>query len=464
MGMGSLRTLARGWRPGLPKLPQLPRYPRNVYLVLLFTLGKGFQIYIGQVTINLYAYSLGYSKDFIGLLSAMPALGALLAAIPIGLLADRVGRKPLLLVSGVLNPLALAAVGLSTGSTPMLVASLLNGILSSAYWVTILPILTESTTDDQQVGVLAINSFLLLGVGALGSLVGGFVPEIVAMVIHQPALDPVPLRFGVLVAATIAFLPVLPLFTLDPMPGPERKKAAPPAPAENGAQPAQPKAATARVDPVGRKALVKLFAKLLLPDLLATTGEGTVIGLLQLYFVLRFHLQPGSLGALFTLAGLIGGATALNAPRIVRRWGKLKTATTMQYLSAPAMLLTGLAPVLPLAAAGEFSRIVLRGLFDPTYAAFTMEQVSSRYRATLSGCYSVTWSLGFSIGPTLAGWLYQNLGSLPTFIVGAICLTSAATLLRFFFGKATQPTAPSPEADAEAIEGATTSGAAAPAH
>ena len=211
--MGSLQSLARGWRPKMPKLPQ---YSRNVYLVLLFTLGKGFQIYIGQVTINLYAYSLGYPKDFIGLLTAMPALGSLLAALPIGLLADRIGRKPLLLVSGVLNPLALAAVGLSTGSTTMLVASLLNGVLSSAYWVTILPILTESTTEDQQVGVLAINSFLLLGVGALGSLVGGFVPEIVGMVTHQAALDPVPLRFGVVAAATIAFLPVLPLFTLDP--------------------------------------------------------------------------------------------------------------------------------------------------------------------------------------------------------------------------------------------------------
>ena len=182
--MGSLQSLARGWRPKMPKLPQ---YSRNVYLVLLFTLGKGFQIYIGQVTINLYAYSLGYPKDFIGLLTAMPALGSLLAALPIGLLADRIGRKPLLLVSGVLNPLALAAVGLSTGSTTMLVASLLNGVLSSAYWVTILPILTESTTEDQQVGVLAINSFLLLGVGALGSLVGGFVPEIVGMVTARRA-------------------------------------------------------------------------------------------------------------------------------------------------------------------------------------------------------------------------------------------------------------------------------------
>ena len=150
-------------------------------------------------------------------------------------------------------------------------------------------------------------------------------------------------------------------------------------------------------------------------------------------------MQPGSLGALFTLAGLIGGATALNAPRIVRRWGKLKTATTMQYLSAPAMLLTGFAPVLPLAAAGEFSRIVLRGLFDPTYASFTMDQVSSRYRATLSGFYSVTWSVGFAIGPTLAGWLFQNLGTTPVFIVGAVFLVSAATLLRLFFGGSSRP-------------------------
>lgn len=214
-----------------------------------------------------------------------------------------------------------------------------------------------------------------------------------------------------------------------------------------------------------RKALFVLFAKLLLPDILATTGEGTVVGLLQLYFVIKFNMQPGSLGALFTLAGLIGGATALNAPRIVRRWGKLRTATTMQYLSAPAMLVTGLAPVLPLAAAGEFSRIVLRGLFDPTYAAFTMEQVSSRYRATLSGLYSVTWSLGFAIGPTLAGWIFQRFGTLPVFIVGAICLASAATLLRLFFGKSARPARPMGETEELlAIDDATASSASAPMH
>jgi MFS family permease len=461
--MGSVRAWVSGRRPTLPD------YSRNVYLILLYTLGKGFQIFIGQVTTNLYVYSLGYPKDFIGLVAAMPAIGALVAAVPIGLMADRIGRKPLLLISGVLNPMALAAIGLSTSPSSLLIFSFLNGVCSSAYWVTILPILTESTREDQQVGVFAINSFLLLGVGAIGSLIGGLIPELVSIIINQPALSPIPLRFGMLAAAAVTFLPVLPLFTLDELPSSRTRTeaAAIPAPmpetTDPHAEPApQPAPAPQRME---RKALVILFMKLLLPDILATTGEGTVVGLLQLYFVLKFHMQPGSLGALFTLAGLIGGATALNAPRIVRRWGKLRTATTMQYLSAPAMLLTGIAPVLPLAAAGEFSRIVLRGLFDPTYAAFTMEQVSSRYRATLSGFYSVTWSLGFAIGPTLAGWIFQQFGTLPVFIVGAICLTSAATLLRLFFGTGSRPTATNgATGDTVAIENAPASSAPAPAH
>jgi len=55
--------------------------PLNVYLLLFFTLGKGFQLSISTLTVNYYAHSLGYRPDFIGLLSAMPALGSLVSAI-----------------------------------------------------------------------------------------------------------------------------------------------------------------------------------------------------------------------------------------------------------------------------------------------------------------------------------------------------------------------------------------------
>ena len=174
------------------------RYQRNVYLLLLFTLGKGFQLSIASISIALYLASLHYSYKDIGLILAMPAIGSLAAGAPMGFLADRIGRKPLLLISGFLNPLAIAAIALSTSEPFLIAASLTNGFLASAYWVTNLPMLTESTTEDQRVGVFALNSFLLLGVGALGALIGGFVPEIVAGYLHVHANTPVPLRFGVI--------------------------------------------------------------------------------------------------------------------------------------------------------------------------------------------------------------------------------------------------------------------------
>src|SRR5438445_13883176 len=90
------------------------RLPRNIYLLFLFTTGKGFQLSLSALTLNYYVHSLGYQPDFIGVFSAMPAIGALISAVPVGLLADRLGRKPVLLLSALLTPLFLAACALVT--------------------------------------------------------------------------------------------------------------------------------------------------------------------------------------------------------------------------------------------------------------------------------------------------------------------------------------------------------------
>ncbi|HEY6408481.1 MAG TPA: MFS transporter, partial [Ktedonobacteraceae bacterium] len=85
--------------------PWLLKLPANVYLLLFFTMGKGFQITIATLSINYYVHSLGYRPDFIGLLSAMPAIGSLLSSVPSGMLADRIGRKPVLVATAILTPL-----------------------------------------------------------------------------------------------------------------------------------------------------------------------------------------------------------------------------------------------------------------------------------------------------------------------------------------------------------------------
>jgi MFS family permease len=382
------------------------KLPTNVYLLLFFTMGKGFQITIATLSINYYAHSLGFRPDFIGLLSAMPAIGSLLSSVPSGMLADRIGRKPVLVGTAILTPLFLALVGVTTSAPLLLLFSFLQGVVSSAYWVTNLPLLTESTTERQRVGVLALNSFILLGIGSLGNLLGGAVPEFVAGVMHVSASSTEPLRWGVLSAALLTLLFGLPLWFLkepkrdvakaqrEPVAGPESDTHQQPEPILQSA----PK----------EKLPVGLFVKLLLPDLLFTMGEGAVVALIQLYFILRFQLSPGLLGIIFTVSGLAGGVFSLTAPLFVNRWSKLRIVTSVMYLSAPLMLLIGYAPTLQLAIAGEYARSFMRTLIEPVYAAFVMERVTDRHRATLSGFYGVTWSIGFSIGPTIAGWLQTN--------------------------------------------------------
>src|SRR3989440_13090943 len=251
--------------------------PRNVNLLLIFTTGKGFQLSISALTLNYYVHSLGYHPDFIGIFNAMPAIGALVSAVPVGMLADRIGRKPVLLLTAILTPLFLALCGLVTTPFWLLFCAFMQGVVSSAYWVTNLPLLTESTAEKQRVGVFALNSFLLLGVGALGNLLGGAIPEFIAGTLHVSAASTLPLRWGVFSAALFTFVFGLPLWFLQ-----EPKRA------KNVEQATTVVKIEATAEPVSKERRPAwLFLQLLLPDLVFTMGEGAVVALIQIYFVLR---------------------------------------------------------------------------------------------------------------------------------------------------------------------------------
>jgi len=236
--------------------------PRNVYLLLLFTTGKGFQLSLSALTLNYYVHSLGYHPDFIGVFSAMPAIGALVGAVPTGMVADRIGRKPMLLLTAVLTPLFLALCGLVTSAPLLLICAFIQGFVSTAYWVTNLPLLIESTTQRQRVGVLALNSFLLLGIGALGNLLGGAIPEFIAGILHVSAASTLPLRWGVFTASLFTFVFGLPLWFLQ-----EPKRA------KRGEQSPTAGTAEATAVPLSKERWpVLLFLNLLIPDLVFSLG------------------------------------------------------------------------------------------------------------------------------------------------------------------------------------------------
>ena len=242
-------------------------------------------------------------------------------------------------------------IGLSTTPQWLLFSALLNGICANAYWVANLPILTESSKPDQRVLVLAGEQLPAAGRRRARQSDRRSRARTGRASVGCPGGFDRAVALGVLVASLVTFIPAIPLFWLrEP-----RRRQQPDAlenPATSTIVEADPD--DEPVDPVGRRALVTLFTKLLIPDALYTTGEAAAIALLALYFVQRFSITPGPSASIHRRRTDRRGDVIL-APRMVRRWGKLRTATTSQLLTVPIVLVMGFSPVFALAYARRAS-------------------------------------------------------------------------------------------------------------
>ncbi len=366
--------------------------------LLGYSLVKGLQLTLHNLIFPLYAYSLGYDLGTIGRLNATGALMVFVASVPIGMLADRVGRARLLAISGLLSPISLAGLALARSLPSLVIWLLIQNAIAVVYWSATSPLLIGSVPTARRVRVFSINSFFLWGVGALGSAIGGFVTAGAARTLGIASSDTAALRAALFFNAVIALVGGLPLWRIRNVEA-----------ASDGGTGRTP----------FRLADLRLFGRLLLPDALQAFGAGAIIGFLPLFFALRYGLEPGALGWIFTLTGVLGGVAALSAPLVTRRLGDIKAIGGMMGGIAACMALTVAAPFLLGAVLFEAARAALRGTIDPIYTPFVMSRVAPERRGTLAGLYNVTYATGFSLGPLASGWLQVHYGFGPAFGMGA---------------------------------------------
>jgi MFS family permease len=391
----------------------LRTFQRNVWLFLTVTAFRGMVIAALNTVLNLYLYSLGFDARFIGVINGANALAVLLVSVPLGYLADRFGRRPVLLLGGLMYPLSILGLGLSSTTLSILVFNFIFGATASAYWVAGIPLLVASTEEHERVQVFSINSFLLWGLGPVGAFASGQSVEVAAHLLHVSASSTGALRAGMLFMAFLAFLGALPYpFLREPKKRQVRAEEAPPP-----------------------RRLAGLFAQLLIPDMLLAFGFGSILTFIQLYFHLRFHLDPGPIGLIVAGGGAVAGVGTLLVPLIARRWGNLRTVVRLQWTAAPIMVVVAFAMQLFVAIPTYWSVLALRGMIDPVYTAFVQERVPERYRARLTGLYSVTYSIGYSLGPAASGQIQKTGGFTPAFIMGTAFYFTGATLLYVFFGR-----------------------------
>lgn len=147
---------------------------RNIMVICLLAFLADMVGGIISPTRTLFAIDIGASITFIGLMAALSSVTSLIAAIPLGVISDRGGRKTLILAGFVLRICATAIYGLASHPYHLLASVILQSVGGLASYMNFRAYIADST-EPHLIGRAVSFYTTSMGIGVtIGPLVGGF--------------------------------------------------------------------------------------------------------------------------------------------------------------------------------------------------------------------------------------------------------------------------------------------------
>jgi MFS family permease len=385
----------------------------NARLYLMNVVITGAVMGIFRLVFNFYALSLGFDEALLGNLITASSFVALLAALPMGYLADTIGRKASLIISGALLSVSILAMALWQSETSLYAMNVVSGLAQSLAGVTMSPFLMENSDEKERTYLFSFGQGLTMTMASVGNWIGGYLPTWIGQAQNVSATSSAAYGNSVLIAGIGASLAILPLLFIK-SPRIARSQRAVFAPLQYAAH-----------NPV-------LLTKLILPMLLTSIGAGLIMPFMNVFFRV-VHNQPDPvIGALFAWGSLAMGIGLLAAPPLAERTGKIQLVVITQALSIPFLILLGFSPIFWVGAATYYIRLALMNMSSPVYQTFVMEHVEPSARATVASLTSMAWNFGWAFSPTISGWLQVRYGFGPAFI-GTIVLYTISVIMYWAF-------------------------------
>lgn len=399
----------------------------NARFYLLNVILTGVVMGIFRLIFNFYALSLGFDESVLGNLITTSSFVALIAALPMGYLADLIGRKGSLILSSILLALAILAMALWQSETSLYAMNVVSGLAQSLAGVTMSPFLMENSDEKERTYLFSFGQGLQMTMASVGNWIGGYLPTWMGQAQNVSATSSAAYGNSILIAGIGAAIAVLPLVFIT-SPKVTKSQRAVFAPFKYAAQ-----------NP-------GLLTKLVLPTLITSIGAGLIMPFMNVFFRV-VHDQPDPvIGTLFAWGSLAMGVGLLIAPPLADRTGKIQLVVITQALSIPFLILLGFAPIFWISAAAYYIRLALMNMSTPVYQTFVMEHVEPSARATAASLTSMAWNFGWAFSPTISGWLQVNYGFGPAFI-GTITLYTISVFMYWtFFWRGKVTPVPTPAA------------------
>lgn len=381
------------------------------YLISIMIYGAGFGIH--RILFNFYLRSLGYDETFMGLLSTVSSMTVLISALPMGYMADRLGRKFSLVVAALVTGASILLMVIFPSTAILIVTNILMGFGSSLGAVVSGPFMMENSGEEERTYLFSIGSGLRMAAYSVGDWVGGYLPSWFGGIFDVPAVSSTAYAWAIGMAGVLVMATAIPRLML------KRNKLA----TENRS--AFAPITYARQHP-------GMLTKLLLPMFITSIGAGLIMPFMNIFFS-NVHQQPDPvIGTLMAWGSLAMGIGLILAPAFADRFGKIQVVVFSQAISIPFLIMLGFSPLFELSALAYFIRLTLMNMSSPVYQTFVMEQVDADSRAMVASLNSMVNSFGRAFSPVASGWMQVNYGFGPPF-AGTILMYIIAIGMYYFF-------------------------------
>jgi MFS family permease len=383
------------------------------YLVSVVLFGATMGAF--RLLFNFYVLSLGegFDEALLGNLITTSNTTALLSAIPMGYLIDRIGRKNSLVVRTLLGSSAVVIMALWPSRTIFYMMNVIFGLAMSIGSVVTGPFMMENSDENERAYLFSFSSGLRMAAVSVGNWVGGYMPQ--WMGDYQAVLP----ESSAAYAGALLVIGIVSSIGLIPVAFIRRNRVA--------------ELREGLFSPIAfAKDNPRILGKLFLPLLIVSVGAGLFVPFMNVFFRQEHGQSDAVVGSLMAWGSLAMGVGLIIAPPLADRLGKLRLVVITQALSIPFMILLGFTPWFWMSALAYYVRMALMNMSSPIYQNFVLEQVKPTDRATVASLHSMVWSFGRSFSPSISGSLQVSYGFDPPFLI-AIGLYSLAIFLYWLF-------------------------------
>ena len=394
---------------------RLKAFSTNARLFLVGGFLFGIAGGINQLLFNFYVLSQGYTEGTLGKIVTARSLTTLLAAIPMGYLVDKIGRKRAFFFSHLSFALSIVCILLFPSIPVFLTMGMVQGLAQSLSVVAQGPFLMENSEETERTYLFSISSGIGTTASSVGQWFGGFLPGIFAGMLLVSAMDTKAYSAALWFVVLFALLALVPISFIK----------------ENRRDPSAKRSVFAPVTFFKRSP--KTFTRLILPGLVTSIGAGMVMPFMNVFFRNVYRLSDNSIGVIFAWGSLAMGIGLIIAPMIAERVGKIQTVVATQALSIPFLVLLGFSGRVELAVIAYYFRLTLMNMSSPIFSTFAMEQVEPEARAMLASLNSMAFNFGWAFSPTISGILQERHGFGPSFTITIILYTVSTSMYYFWF-------------------------------